>query len=128
MDVGTTSRKRLTPHQRLRLFESHGGKCALCGLPIQAGTKWIVEHLRALGLGGTNDGDNLAPVHLDCANAKTAQEDMPRIAKAKRQKLRHLGIEKSGPKLRSRGFARVERKRAIDKDALPALPRKELFK
>jgi hypothetical protein len=66
--------------------------------------------LRALGLGGSNDLDNRAPVHVACAKAKTNKEDLPRIAKAKRQKMVALGIKRdTGPKIASRGFSRKER-------------------
>jgi 5-methylcytosine-specific restriction protein A len=122
-DVGTTPRKPLTPTQRLKMFEAHGGKCALCGLQIHAGEKWVDEHLRALALGGSNDADNRAPVHVACAAVKTHQEDIPRIAKAKRQKMAALGIRSdTKPKIQSRGFVRKERQ---EKLALP--PRRAMF-
>lgn len=127
-DVSTTPRKPLTPTQRLRLFEAHKGICALCGGEIQSGEKWIDEHLRALGLGGTNDIENRAPVHVACAKAKTNNEDIPRIAKAKRQKMASLGIKREPvQKLKSAGFAQTEKKRAIDKSAIPQLPRRAMF-
>lgn len=117
-DVGTTPRKPLTPTQRLKLFEAHGGKCSLCGLQIKAGEKWIDEHLRALALGGSNDIDNRAPVHVACAEAKTHKEDLPRIAKAKRQKMASLGIKRdAGPKIKSAGFP--SRKDRTPKVSLP---------
>lgn len=103
-DVPTTPRKPLTPAQRLNLFEDHGGKCVLCGLKIRAGERWIDEHIRALGLGGTNDPENRGPAHEKCAEVKTHDEDMPRIVKAKRIKRKHLGIKsrKSRPMLGSK--------------------------
>jgi hypothetical protein len=89
-------RKPLTRMQRLKLFEAHGGLCALCGQKIQVGEGWIDEHLRALGLLGTNDLDNRAPVHKACAAAKTfgPDGDLAMIAKAKRVKAKHLGLRK----------------------------------
>ena len=117
-DVGTTPRKPLTPRQRLKLFEEHNGKCAICGLQIKSGEKWIDEHLRALGLGGSNDLDNRAPVHVACADEKTRQQDMPRIVKAKRQKMAALGIKReTGQKIASRGFP--ARKERTPKPSLP---------
>lgn len=92
-DVGTTKRKRLTPRQRLKLFEAHGGVCGLCWREIEFGEKWVGEHLRPLALGGTNEPDNFAPVHLKCAEAKTIA-DMERIIRAKRQKAAALGIRR----------------------------------
>jgi len=119
-DVGTTERKRLTPTQRLKLFERHKGICALCGLQIRSGEKWIDEHLRALGLGGTNDDDNRAPVHVACAKAKTVEEDLPRIAKAKRSKMAALGIKRDDrQKIQSRGFPRAEKQARVEKQKLP---------
>jgi 5-methylcytosine-specific restriction endonuclease McrA len=117
-DVGTTERKRLTPSQRLKLFEKHKGTCALCGLEIK-GKRWVVEHMRPLGLGGTNEVDeNLRPVHEACAREKTI-EDVKAIARAKRIKMRAIGIEKGGKKIQSRGFPRAEKQARIAKQKLP---------
>ena len=98
-DVGTTERKPLTPRQRLKLFERHGGICALCNAPIRSGDKWIDEHMRALGLGGSNDPENRGIAHTTCAAMKThgPDGDLARIAKAKRAKQTHLGIKPVGP-------------------------------
>jgi 5-methylcytosine-specific restriction enzyme A len=110
-DVGTTARKKFTPTQRLKIFEAAKGTCALCGQQIKAGDAWIVEHLRPLGLGGSNDKDNTVPVHAQCAHSKTFGEtgDLSQIAKAKRVKMRHLGISKSKVKIQSRGFCKAPR-------------------
>jgi 5-methylcytosine-specific restriction endonuclease McrA len=94
-DVVTTRRKNLTPSQRVRLFEVHGGICALCSRRIHAGESWVDEHLRALGLGGSNNTNNRAPVHEKCAKVKTHDIDMPAIVKAKAQKRAHLGVKES---------------------------------
>jgi 5-methylcytosine-specific restriction protein A len=120
-DVGTTPRKALTPTQRLKLFEAHKGSCGLCGALIQAGDKWIVEHITPLGLGGTNALENLAPVHAACANSKThgSQGDVAKIAKAKRQKIKHLGIERKKAKIKSRGFETSRKEPRIQKAAVP---------
>jgi len=99
-DVGTTRRKVLTPAQRLAMFERHNGICCICGKKITARHKWIDEHLIPLGLGGTNDPSNRGPAHDFCADAKTHGKDgdLARIAKAKRVKMRHLGIRRrKGP-------------------------------
>lgn len=92
-DLGTTPRKPLTPTQRLKLFEDHKGICGICEQQIQVGEKWRDEHLRPLGLAGGNEWKNRAPVHIKCAEGKD-KEDIPRIAKAKRQKMAALGIKK----------------------------------
>ena len=117
-DVGTTERKRLTPSQRLKLFEKHKGTCALCGLEIK-GKRWVVEHMRPLGLGGTNDvEENLRPVHEACAREKTV-EDFKAIARAKRIKMRAIGIETSGKKIQSRGFAKTKNEKPALSKVMP---------
>jgi 5-methylcytosine-specific restriction endonuclease McrA len=120
-DVGTTERKRLTPSQRLKLFEKHKGTCALCGLEIK-GKRWVVEHMRPLGLGGTNEVDeNLRPVHEACAREKTI-EDVKAIARAKRIKMRAIGIETSGKKIQSRGFVKREKQNTVMTKIMPRKP------
>lgn len=94
VDVGTTKRQKLTPTGRLKLFEEHGGICKICTRKIVPGEKWIDEHGRALGLGGSNAKSNRYPVHVACAAVKTHDEDMPRINKAKSQKKAAHGIKK----------------------------------
>ncbi len=99
-DVGTTLRKPLTPTQRLKLFEAFQGRCVLCDRKIEVGEPWIDEHLRALGLGGSNVAENRGPAHKACAVAKAHGKDgdLARIAKAKRVKMRHIGVKtRKGP-------------------------------
>jgi len=94
-DVDTTSRRRLTPHRRLQVWEKTGGLCALCGRKINgACERWIAEHIRALELGGADDYGNMGPAHEACVYAKT-QDDHRRTAKAKRQKIQHIGAKTS---------------------------------
>ena len=107
-DVGSTPRKPLTPTQRLKLFEAHKGICCLCDRKIQAREPWIDEHLTPLGLGGGNEMANRGPAHKDCADEKTHGKggDIATIAKAKRQKMRHLGI-RNAPQIKSAGFPKA---------------------
>ena len=90
-DVGTTARQKLTPHQRLKVWEKAAGVCVLCDRKIDgAREQWVVEHIRALELGGADELSNMAPAHEVCALAKT-REDHRRTAKAKRQKIQYIG-------------------------------------
>lgn len=92
-DVATTHRRAMSPTRRLRIWEAHKGVCILCSRPIDgAREKWIVEHKRALALGGADDDANCGPAHEACADEKTLRQDMPAIVKAKRQKMKALGI------------------------------------
>lgn len=96
--------------------------CEGCGCLAK---RFEVDHDRADGLGGSNLLDNARVLCRACHVAKTAI-DVASIAKAKRVEARHLGVRKR-PTLKSRGFEKVEKQRAIDRDALPPLPRRKLF-
>ncbi|MFC4172933.1 HNH endonuclease [Microvirga sp. GCM10011540] len=74
-DVGTTNRRKLTPHRRLQVWERTGGRCVLCHRKIDgARERWIAEHVRALELGGLDDLDNMGPAHEACAEIKTKDD------------------------------------------------------
>jgi 5-methylcytosine-specific restriction endonuclease McrA len=94
-DVGTTQRRKLTPRQRLAIWERARGICVLCEQPIDGvRDRWIIEHIRALELGGPDGPGNMGPAHEFCGLRKT-QDDHRRTAKAKRQKIQHLGAAQS---------------------------------
>ena len=90
-----TTRRSLSPLQRLKVFESAKGVCHLCELRIQVGDKWDVEHVRPLALDGADDAANMRPAHKDCHATKT-KADAASWSKAKRIKAKHLGIRKPG--------------------------------
>ncbi len=97
-DVPTTPRKKLSPRERLAAWERHNGVCVLCCVKIDGSReRWICEHIRALCLGGSDTPDNIGPAHRRCADAKTygAVGDLAIIAKAKRQKIAHIGAKQS---------------------------------
>lgn len=86
-DRSTVDRNRLTKKQRAELALRQEGRCGCgCGerLDPAEGTP-IDEHWNPLGLTGTNDLDNRRLLRPPCAAAKTSSQDIPRIAKAKRQ-------------------------------------------
>ena len=119
----TTERKPLTKLQRAKLFAEHGGICCVCKLPIDEPKGWIDEHIRALGLGGTNDLKNRGPAHFHCAEVKTKNEDMPRIVKAKAQQAAITSKDPGAePTIKSAGFKKAEKASKIT-DPFPELPR-----
>jgi 5-methylcytosine-specific restriction endonuclease McrA len=90
-DVGTTPRRKLTSHLRLQVWEKTAGVCVICHQKIDGvRERWIVEHIRALELGGPDELENMGPAHDACSSTKT-KDDHRRTAKAKRQKIRHIG-------------------------------------
>ena len=89
-----TARRKISNMQRERIFLDNGGVCHLCERKIRAGEPWDVSHDRPLALLGEDGGKNLKVAHRACHRVHTATEDAPRIAKAKRQSRKHLGIKK----------------------------------
>ena len=122
IDVPTTKRKPLTPHQRMKMFEDHKGMCIVCKLPIDPAKGFIDEHIVPLGLGGTNDMSNRAPAHKVCAAQKTLAEDMPRIIKAKAQKAAAMG---KSPDARP-SFPKAAKPPKVEREKANGLP--EIFR
>lgn len=102
--VGKTPDAAIPKRVRLRVFEAHGGKCALSGRKIMPGDAWDLDHRIPLGLGGEHAEHNLQPVLKDPHKAKTAC-DVAAIRKAERVRAKHLGAwPKPRQRLRGRGF------------------------
>lgn len=115
VDVGTTMRRKMTPARAVRIWEARRGICILCDQPIDGPRcEWVIEHPRALGLGGSDDDKHLGPAHRACADKKTygPNGDLALIAKAKRVKAKHIGARNKGPnRLRGAGFRKAEKTR-----------------
>ena len=90
-----SARQHLSTRERVRIFETHGGRCHLCGLRIQAGEPWDVSHEIPLAAGGEDVPENRLPAHRKCHRTHTATVDAPRIAKTKRQRAKHIGAVRS---------------------------------
>ncbi len=88
-----TTRRSLSPLQRLKVFEAAKGVCHLCQQRIQVGQKWDVEHVRPLALGGADDDSNMRPAHRACHATKT-KTDAASWSKAKRIKAKLYGGKK----------------------------------
>jgi len=80
---------------RLSLFLERKGTCQACHITIQAGQAWDIDHIIPLALGGTNEPNNLQILCRPCHRAKTSNSDIPKIAKTKRLKAKHLGARSS---------------------------------
>lgn len=108
--VGATPDAKIPPRVRLRVYEAHGGKCALTGRKIQPGDDWECDHAVALINGGEHRESNLQPVLKDAHRKKTA-EDVKLKAKAARVRKKHLGIHQ--PKATLPGSRASKWKRTI---------------
>jgi 5-methylcytosine-specific restriction protein A len=83
--------RSLTSTQRLALFLAANGQCQACVWPLTPGTRWEVDHIIPVALGGSRRPDNLQVLCAACHGSKTTRRDAPAIAKAKRVRARHLG-------------------------------------
>ncbi|TXM96970.1 HNH endonuclease [Methylobacterium sp. WL64] len=124
-DVGTTKRRSLSGRRRLEVWEKTAGTCILCDRRIDGvRERWIVEHIRALELGGMDDIDNMGPAHEACGREKT-RDDHARTAEAKRQKIRHLGatvVARPMPGSRAGPLKRKVNGTVVRRDAAARIP------
>lgn len=89
-----TSRREFSKKVRYLAFERANGCCEQCGIKLSAG-KVDYDHILPDALGGEPTLENCAVLCRTCHGAKTAQSDVPRIAKTKRQKAFHIGANLS---------------------------------
>lgn len=99
-----TKRRHISTKARVALFARKDGVCHICNGKVQPGEAWDVSHPIPLQIGGADDESNWDVAHRKCHAIITATEDIPRIAKMKRQHAKHIGAGKSEPKLRGAGF------------------------
>lgn len=93
-------RREFSKQVRRDAFLRADGKCENpdCGARLSVG-KFHYDHDIPDGLGGEPTLKNCVVLCMACHGEKTRKEDIPRVAKAKRVRDKHIGI-------RSRGFAK----------------------
>jgi 5-methylcytosine-specific restriction endonuclease McrA len=57
-------RESLSPRERDQVLAKTGGRCHLCGDPIEG--KWKADHIAPYALGGGHSPDNYLPAHSLC--------------------------------------------------------------
>ena len=82
-------RREFPPSVRVAAFERCGGKCDHCTAKIIGGQAHY-DHRVPDALGGEPALENCQVLCRTCHGLKTAKEDIPRIAKSKRVKARHI--------------------------------------
>jgi 5-methylcytosine-specific restriction protein A len=91
--VGKTDDAKIPARVRLRVFETHWGKCHISGRRIMAGEAWECDHVIALINGGENRECNLAPALKEFHKAKT-KADVAEKSRVSRKRQKHLGIKR----------------------------------
>jgi 5-methylcytosine-specific restriction protein A len=88
-------RRSLATRERLDLFLAAHGRCQRCGWALTPGTRWDIDHVIPLALGGRDSTDNMQVLCSPCHSGKTRAHDVPAIAKTARIRARHLGARTS---------------------------------
>lgn len=91
--IGKDDNAKPPRHVRLRIYETHWGKCHISGRRIQPGEAWDCDHIIALCNGGENREANLAPALKEFHKAKTAA-DVAEKSRVARKRMNSLGIKK----------------------------------
>ena len=86
-------RMSLTPAKRLQVLLNGNGRCYLCRCKIVDGFE--VEHPIPHALGVPEKLEDLRPACVPCHQNKTRTQDIPQIAKAKRQEKLRLDVERT---------------------------------
>lgn len=124
--IGKTDDERAPKRVRDRIIVQNPF-CHLCGGAVMVGDKWDLDHVKALINGGENREGNLRPAHRKCHVEKTAL-DVAEKARIARIRQKHNGSARPSGKLRGAPFPKFSKDRkSIDKDAIPPLPRNQLF-
>lgn len=84
------SRREFPAKIRVAAFERANGHCEGCTARLVAG-KFRYDHVLPDALGGEPTLANCAVLCTACHGAKTAKGDVPRIARMKRLRAKHIG-------------------------------------
>ncbi len=103
--IGANPDAKIPPRVKLRVFETHWGKCHISGRRIQAGEPWDCDHVVALVNGGEHRESNLAPALRDKHREKT-KADVAEKSTVYRKRAKHIGLAPVKRKIQSAGFRR----------------------
>ncbi len=91
------SRKKLTEHEKQKILERQGYRCAICGRLLKPGVIHF-DHKKPLALGGSDNIRNIQALCPECHHIKT-KEDRHKIAKAKNKSSSSFDLGINLPKL-----------------------------
>ena len=97
---------------KLRIFETFGGKCAICTRRVVVAA---FDHRDALINGGQHREGNLQLLCASPCHSEKTAGDVKLKAKVARVRKRHLGIKNAKPKIQSPGFSRSKPQRTASR-------------
>lgn len=109
-----TARREFPARVKVAAFERANGHCEGCTAKLHVG-KYHYDHRLPDALTGKPTVENCQVLCTACHGAKTADQDVPRIAKANRVRAKHVGA-KAKPRNRLGGGSW---KRKIDGTVVP---------
>lgn len=92
--IGTSPDSVIPPRVRVRVFERADGHCQICTRKINAGERWIADHVVALINGGENRERNLQLICDWCDRKVKTPADVAEKSRTARVKAKHLGIKR----------------------------------
>lgn len=118
-------RREFPAKVKVAAFRRANGHCEKCTARLVPG-KLAYDHVLPDWLGGEPTLSNCEVLCDACHGAKTSGEDVPRIAKAKRQRASHLGIRSPKSQIQSRGFAKAEPRHTATRPLSKKLPERRM--
>ena len=86
-------RREFSSKVRVEAFARAGGRCEVCRLVIRPGHGPHYDHAAPDAVGGEPTLENCQVLCKFCHGKKTAETDVPEIAKTKRIRNRHINAE-----------------------------------
>lgn len=123
--VGKTDNHMPPATVRQRILDRENRTCHVCGGAIDK-PGWHADHVPPLKDGGENRESMIKPAHDICHRRLTAQQAIER-APIERKKMKHSGAARPKQSIKSKSFPKTEKPKRIAKDALPPLPKTQLY-
>lgn len=96
-------RSEFSAKTKVEAFTRCGGRCEKCTARLFPGNTEY-DHSTACGIGGGNSVGNCVALCRACHRLKTSADDVPRIAKAKRNHRHNAGVKRPRTITRWRRF------------------------
>jgi 5-methylcytosine-specific restriction enzyme A len=87
------ARKEFPARIKVAAYERAGGACEGCSAPLR-GKPAEYDHIVPAAFGGAPALDNCKVLCVPCHRGKTAERDIPEIAKSNRLRARNAGVKK----------------------------------